>query len=284
MEQTRIYPLGKKESAKPMQFPNASATPANMLYPQDGTAFDMLGALHRSTNMSIRPTWKCAACWPRSASMKGKPFSPDAQTATLLDKARAGPRPASATRSPTSRRRWCRTAVVQGPAVAQRVSRQRDVHRATRSTIIDPRTGFFTYAYSTSPGMAVNMVNVGAKYPATFVDADGDFLSRTATATSCTCRRTFRRRCSGRSRVYDPITGIGPRQRPAFPSINTMDKPVEECGRLDRHLLRPEVARRRQELAAHAARQGLLRDPAALRPDEGVLRSDLEAGRHRAGI
>jgi hypothetical protein len=33
MEQTRIYPLGKKASAKPMQFPNASQTPANMLYP-----------------------------------------------------------------------------------------------------------------------------------------------------------------------------------------------------------------------------------------------------------
>jgi hypothetical protein len=42
MEQTRIYPLGKKETAKPMQFPDASGVPANMLYPQDGTAFDML--------------------------------------------------------------------------------------------------------------------------------------------------------------------------------------------------------------------------------------------------
>ena len=42
MEQTRIYPLGKQATAKPMQFPDASATPANMLYPQDGTAFDML--------------------------------------------------------------------------------------------------------------------------------------------------------------------------------------------------------------------------------------------------
>src|SRR5215472_10523524 len=42
MEQTRIYPLGKEASAKPMQFPNASATPANMLFPSDGSAFDML--------------------------------------------------------------------------------------------------------------------------------------------------------------------------------------------------------------------------------------------------
>ena len=34
----------------------------------------------------------------------------------------------------------------------------------------------FVYETATSPGMAVNMVNVGAKYPVTFVDANGDFL------------------------------------------------------------------------------------------------------------
>ena len=42
MEQTRIYPLGKEGSAKPMQFPDASAVSANMLYPAAGRAFDML--------------------------------------------------------------------------------------------------------------------------------------------------------------------------------------------------------------------------------------------------
>ncbi|NWO63303.1 DUF1214 domain-containing protein, partial [Klebsiella variicola] len=42
---------------------------------------------------------------------------------------------------------------------------------------IDVRTGFFTYAYSTSPGMAINMENVGAKYPAAYRDANGQFLS-----------------------------------------------------------------------------------------------------------
>ena len=42
MEQTKIYPLGKEGSAKAMQFPNASAKPANLLYATDGTAFDIL--------------------------------------------------------------------------------------------------------------------------------------------------------------------------------------------------------------------------------------------------
>jgi hypothetical protein len=41
---------------------------------------------------------------------------------------------------------------------------------------IDPRTGFFTLAYSASPAMAANIENVGAKYPTTIVDRNGDFL------------------------------------------------------------------------------------------------------------
>jgi hypothetical protein len=39
------------------------------------------------------------------------------------------------------------------------------------------RTRFFALAYSASPRMAISMVNVGAKYPVTFVAADGDALS-----------------------------------------------------------------------------------------------------------
>ncbi|MDR6635484.1 hypothetical protein J2X72_004298 [Phyllobacterium sp. 1468] len=39
---TKIYPLGKKDSAKPMEFPDGSKAAPNMLYPTDGSAFDML--------------------------------------------------------------------------------------------------------------------------------------------------------------------------------------------------------------------------------------------------
>ena len=62
---------------------------------------------------------------------------------------------------------------------------------------IDARTSFFTYAYSASPGMAASMDNVGAKYPATFVDADGDLLQGGKT-TSCIYRRTSPLPSSGR--------------------------------------------------------------------------------------
>jgi hypothetical protein len=67
MEQTRIYPLGKKETAKPMQFPDASGVPANMLYPQDGTAFDMLARFIAHEYVDP-PTCICVAWRRRSAS------------------------------------------------------------------------------------------------------------------------------------------------------------------------------------------------------------------------
>ena len=42
MEQAKIYPLGGKASAKPMQFPDASGVSENMLPISDGSAFGQL--------------------------------------------------------------------------------------------------------------------------------------------------------------------------------------------------------------------------------------------------
>ena len=91
---------------------------------------------------------------------------------------------------------------------------------------INARTAFFTYAYSTSPGIAVNMENVGAKYPVTFTDADGDYLSRD---------KSYKRHVPKDIpvalfwlvTVYYPITGFGLQNGQPFPSLNTMYKPVQ---------------------------------------------------------
>ena len=75
IEQTRIYPLGKKDSAKPMQFPDASGVPANMLYPQDGSAFDMLARFieHEYVDPADMEMRGMAAAL---GIVKGKPFAP----------------------------------------------------------------------------------------------------------------------------------------------------------------------------------------------------------------
>ena len=86
MEQTRIYPLGKKDTAKPMQFPDASGVPASMLYPQDGTAFDMLSRFinHEYVDPADMYMRGMAA---ELGIVKGQPFAPDAKARALLDKA-----------------------------------------------------------------------------------------------------------------------------------------------------------------------------------------------------
>jgi hypothetical protein len=54
MEQAKIYPLGGEASAKPMQFPDASGVPVNMLPTSDDTAFDQLKLLVDSEGQKPR--------------------------------------------------------------------------------------------------------------------------------------------------------------------------------------------------------------------------------------
>jgi hypothetical protein len=223
MEQTRIYPLGKQDSAKPMQFPNASAVPANMLYPSDGTAFDVIARFIEHeyvdpTDMEMRGVLAALGI------EKGKPFVPDQHLRGLLDK---GAKTAF---------RIGHTDVYQPLAIVPDALWYKDrrwmnvfpgnaTFTAPTFNYIDPRTAFFTVAYSTSPGMAVNMVNVGAKYPVTFVDANGEFLHG-ASSYRLHLPKDIPAALFWSVTVYDPVTGSGLDNGQPFPSINTMDKPT----------------------------------------------------------
>jgi len=90
---------------------------------------------------------------------------------------------------------------------------------------VDPRTAFFIVAYSTSPGMAVNMENVGAKYPVTFVDAKGEFLHGDRQY-KLNLPKDIPAALFWSVTAYDPVTGSGLDSGQPFPSINTMDKPA----------------------------------------------------------
>jgi hypothetical protein len=223
MEQTRIYPLGKRDAAKPMEFPDASGVSANMLYPQDGTAYDMLARFieHEYVDPVDAEMRGVAAAL---GIVKGKQFAPDARTQAILDKAAR-----TATRighviayTPSALipnalwyrdRRWIN--VFPGNAT----------FTADSFNYLDARTGFFTYAYSASPGMAANMENIGAKYPAAFTDADGDHLDG-AQNYKLHLPKDIPAAIFWSVTVYDPLTGSGLDNGQAFPSVNTMDKPV----------------------------------------------------------
>jgi hypothetical protein len=224
LEQTKIYPLGQEANAKPMQFPDASGVPVNMLYPTDGSAFDMLSRFIDSeypdpADMEMRGMVASLGI------VKGQPFSPDARSKKILDEAAR------------TAAKMARVIAVAPPAngAAPRYYPDRQYLNVfpgnaefTSPTFnyIDVRTGFFTYAYSTSPGMAANMVNVGAKYPATFRDATGEFLMG---------QNSYRMHLPPgipaaifwSVTAYDAWTGSGLDNGQPFPSINTMDRPAQ---------------------------------------------------------
>jgi hypothetical protein len=86
MEGAKIYPLAAK-SAKPMQYPDASGVPVNMLPISDGTAFDQLKALLDSEGRHLAdPDW--LGMLASIGIVRGQPFTPDAATRAILDRCR----------------------------------------------------------------------------------------------------------------------------------------------------------------------------------------------------
>jgi hypothetical protein len=176
MEVTRIYPLGKEASAKPMEFPDASGVPADLLFPRDASYFDMLAEFidHEyvdPTDMDMRGTLAAIGI------IKGKPFQPTTRQRELLNDA-------------------AMTAFKMVKAMTTHVAADMEGGRlwpdrqymnpfiggspffsAGTYTNLDARMLYFLNAYSASPAMAMSFVGKGAKYPTTFRDSDGNILS-----------------------------------------------------------------------------------------------------------
>ena len=187
MEKAKIYPLGAQATAKPMQYPDASGVPANLLPASDATAFDQLKALIESEGTNIAdPDWR--GMLASIGIIKGQPFNPDGTTRTMLDRA-------AKTAYKMSRvigfeeqvggrsfrvypdRRWVNP-VADGtpsnPGGALDLSWNRV---AGKYLDLDTRIWFFTDYYSISPGMISQIPGKGAKYMVGFTDSSGTPLS-----------------------------------------------------------------------------------------------------------
>src|SRR5262245_5040757 len=86
MEQTRIYPLGMESSAKPMQFPDASGVPIDMLPPTDDSAFDMLKRIIDAEYVDPADL-DMRGMLAATGIIKDQPFSPDAHASEILNAA-----------------------------------------------------------------------------------------------------------------------------------------------------------------------------------------------------
>jgi hypothetical protein len=221
IERTRIYPLGKESTAKPMQFPDASNVPANMLFPTDGTAFDMLSRFIDHEYVDPADMWMRGVV-ANLGIVKGKAFAPDATMRSTLD--RAGHVAFGMSR-----------VVEFGPDGLAKWYQDRQWMNAFpggNADFVAPtfdqtglRITFFTMAYSTSPGMAANMVGVGAKYLMSAADAEGHFLLG-SNVYRLHLPKGIPARLFWSVTVYDALTASGLDNGQPFPSLNAMDNPV----------------------------------------------------------
>lgn len=173
IQQTRVYPLGKKDTAPAMIFPNASRKEANMLVTQDISYFEQLKAFIDYEPVD-REDFAMRGMMATLGIVKGQAFDPDKRMKAILNKA------ADVAWKMATVQRYER----RMPGTKRYKNRQYDEGFIGGSAVFegetylnfDARTAFFRFAYSSSPAMVLNIAGKGSKYPLTFKDADGDFL------------------------------------------------------------------------------------------------------------
>lgn len=233
MEKTRIYPLGKQATAKPMKFPNASPLEMDMTIPKDGKAFSLIQRIIDNEYVD-QQDMEMRGMLAAIGIIKGKEFAPNDKQAKLLDDAAKTAAKFGLAISYTPQdiednvwfkgRRWMNA--FPGNAA----------FTADTFNYIDPRIGFFTNAITTSPGMAITMEKVGAKYPSTFVDADGNFLSGSKTY-KLHLPKDVPAAIFWSVTAYDSMEATLLDNGKLYSSINTMDKPIaNEDGSYDVYL------------------------------------------------
>ncbi|UQZ90478.1 DUF1254 domain-containing protein [Deltaproteobacteria bacterium Smac51] len=222
IEQTVIYPLGGKDSAKAMSFPDASGVPIDMLYPKDGSAFDML-ARYIDSEYVDEADMEMRGILATLGIVKGQPFQPDARQRELLDLA------AKLAAKYIMAMSYTPQAIVP-ESVYYKDRRWLNVFpgnpffTAPTFNFIDARAGYFINAFSASPAMAASMENLGAKYPVAYMDADGDFLDGGQNY-MLKLPKDIPAALFWSVAAYDSLNASGLDNGQPFPAINAMDQP-----------------------------------------------------------
>jgi hypothetical protein len=237
IERTRIYPLGKKDSAKPMQFPDASNVPVNMLFPADGTYFQMLSRFIGSEVVeTANVDWR--GMLAGIGIIKGKPFLPDEHAKAILDAAAKTAFKMSKVvafndilTKPAAHiyqdRQWV-TPLLGGYAPGGfEVSIEWLWHDGSYRDL-DSRIAYFTNYYAVSPGMISKVPDKGAAYLIGFKDSAGRLYSGD---------RSYRLHLPApipaanfwSLTLYDALTASGLDNGQPFPSLNSHDHPMQNA-------------------------------------------------------
>lgn len=238
LEQSKIYPLNGKETAKPMVFPDASGVPANMLPCRDGSVFNQLKGLVDSEGANLAdPDW--LGMLAAIGIVKGQPFNPDPHTRAMLDRAARTAYKISRvigfqeTVSGRSfrvypNRRWINPAAdaTPGNPRGQLDLDGRRIPGGYRD--LDARIWFFTNYYSISPGMISQIPGKGAKYMIAFTDSEGRRLSG-----GSSYRLHLPPHVPAANfwsvTLYEAENGSGLANGQPFPSMGSHDQPVQNA-------------------------------------------------------
>ena len=238
MEQARIYPLGMKDSSRPMQFPDASGVPANLLPVSDGSVFDQLKRLVDSegTNLASADGLGMLAS---IGIIRDQPFTPDDHTRIILDRA-------AKTAYKMSRiigfqdelnggtirvypdRRWTNPMDNITPAGPQNRMDLSWNNIAGGFLALDARIWFFTNYYSISPGMVSKIPGKGAMYMIGFTDSEGEPLSGAGNY-----RLNLPANIPAANfwslTLYEAENGSGLANGQPFPSLGSRDNPAQNA-------------------------------------------------------
>jgi hypothetical protein len=197
-----------------------------MLFPQDGAYFDMLARFVEDETVDPADMdWR--GMMAAIGIQKGKPFQPTQHERELLDKAARTAFKMSKVelwdgllRQPGGKyypdRQWENVFAGQNPMF----------QASGTFTNLVQRIAYFTTAYATSPGMVVDVVEKGAKYPSAWRDSEGKFLEGGNTY-KVHLPPNVPAANFWSVTVYDPITGSGLENGQPLPSLNSMDKPAQ---------------------------------------------------------
>ena len=241
VEQSRIYPLNGRATGRSMQFPDASGVPANMLPVSDGSVFDQLKQLVDSEGANLADSdW--LGMLAAIGIVKGQPFTPDARTREILDRAAKTAYKMSRvvgfedTASGLSllaypgRRCWLNPFADGTPANlgGSKDLAWRNVAGPYPYLALDARIWMFTDYYSLSPGMVSQTPGKGAKYAIAFRDSEGAPLSG-GSIYRLNLPANIPAAMFWSVTLYEAENASGLANGQAFPSLGSKDKPAENA-------------------------------------------------------
>ncbi|MDH4608951.1 DUF1254 domain-containing protein [Pseudomonas sp. BN102] len=174
-ESTRVYPLWATEKdAKPMEFPDASGKPLNMMYPTDNEYWTKLKMfVDYEPVEAIDPELRGVLA--SIGIIKGQPFQPTDRQQELLKKAvETAPKMILANRQlgrEDGRHLYYPDRQYENAWAGGTAEWMQDSYLD-----VNQRANFFQFAYSSAPAMVMHTTGAGSKYPFTARDADGKFL------------------------------------------------------------------------------------------------------------